>query len=178
MSHTNLSPKKLTTQTRNFNSLKMPKTVRKSYNDSAQRPYEDFEMEIEDSVVKIEKENLTQRNLHRATKTLNRNKMVKSLSPHFKPSIQAFGQPDENQNALLNQMFENRELNRKDNIDSAKETYRNLKSKAKLGLEKSNLLRRKHFKGHTLHKGEGQLFKARSIFDSSPIRANDKSSKN
>mmetsp|Transcript_17031 Transcript_17031/g.14975 ORF Transcript_17031/g.14975 Transcript_17031/m.14975 type:complete len:98 (-) Transcript_17031:31-324(-) len=54
--------------------------------------------------------------------------------------------------------------------------FRTLKNKAKSALEKSNFLRRKHFKGDTLHKGQGKLFMTKgltnSMYDSAIVKQN------
>lgn len=180
MSHANLNFNKLASQTGNLDAMTKNNTLRKSYNDTLQRTYEDFEMETDDSVVEIDKAPLTQRNLRQSTETWNSNHMIKSLSPHLRSSMQVFDHTAEGRYALPNEMFATREtfISRKDNIDSAKENYRNLKNKAKSALEKSNYLRRKHFKGDTLHKGEGRLFMTNgmtnSMYDSTITRANEK----
>jgi len=148
--------------------------VRKSINDKLQRTYEDFEVETDDSVVEINKEARTQQNPRQPRNTWLNQKMIKSLSPTARAGIEMsqgglFG----DKNADFLQFRDS--PRKKDNFTTEKEGYKSLKNKTKSALENCNWIRRKHFKGDTLHKGEGKLFMNKGIsnnlYDSSIVKS-------
>lgn len=176
MSHANLRFKSLDPKEGPPNYTAGNKILRKSYNEPIERSYDDFEMQTEDSVVEINKQDQGA-NMHRQScDTWNQTRGVKSLSPDMRSSIY-FGNPSASLAGAPLDMFKTREnfLARKENLDSAKENFRSLRNKAKSGLEKSNFLRRKHYKGDTLYKGEGKLFMTKglsnSIYDATMVKS-------
>lgn len=152
-------------------------TLRKSYNDTLQRTYEDFELETDDSVVVVEKHSRNLESNRMSYDPWGRHKMVKSLSPDVRSSLQLPSYPGTSPVPNAFDLFRTRGsfMSKKENLDSAKENFRSLKNKAKGALEKCDFLRRKHFKGDTLHKGEGKLFMTKglnnSLYQSTIVRA-------
>lgn len=151
--------------------IKSEKDLIKSYDANMQRTYEDFDIQTDDSVVAIQKNNAkTAQDTRQSNNAeLQRNK-VKSLSPDFARSakVDFGGSPKTSQvKDVIDIMKTRQESNDKRiaNLDSAKENFRSLRNKTKSALEHSNFLRRKHFKGDTLFRGEGKLFMNKGNMD-------------
>lgn len=170
MSHATFTPNRLEKVKIEYPSPKKPVKIKKSNNDKLQRTYEDFELETDDSVVKVEKvpkalkELKTQRN---SCDSFGKRKFIKSLSSGGGQNLE-------------DELFQTQELLKLSqnggNVTSFSRMsqFRTLKNKTKSALEKNNFLRRKHFKGNTLHKGEGRLFMTNgltnSMFDSAIVK--------
>lgn len=160
-----------TLQDEPYRNIRSERDLVKSYDANVQRNYEDFDMETNDSVIQIEKENHkhSNDNLRKSHNVWLHNNQVKSLSPDFGRYSYADKMSmmnGTNMNNMLDILKTRQSINtKKENLDSAKENYRSLRHKTKSALENSNFLRRKHYKGDTLWKGEGKLFMNKGVMD-------------
>ena len=177
MSHNVFSPERLGSENQRYSKKKLKKSM-KFKNDKLQRTFEDFELETDDSVVEVEKAPKTQQKYE----NWGNRKHVKSLSPSGRQSMMTLERDGESQIRFGDEMYQTRESFKQSQYNpnmpsfSRMSQFRTIRNKAKSVLEKSNFLRRKHFKGDTLHKGEGKLFMTKgltnSMYNSAIVKAN------
>jgi len=166
-SHAEFSPQtRFERPNERYASVDKPRNPRKSYNDKLQRTYEDFEIETDDSVVEIEKAPATHGAKRESINMFGHKKFVKSLSPQGRTSSIFDRESVDKQKEDFYQTkstFKMSQNNQNMASFSRMTQFKTLKNKAQSVLEKSNYLRRKHFKGDTLHKGEGRLFMTKGL---------------